>query len=337
MPKMMPSLPTRWAGYWGQPLNRQRRFTLLMGLAALVAACGSDSSPEAETDAAPAPAELVIQHAFGETAIPTTPARVVVLGYTLVETVVALGVQPVGAPGVILNEMTYLELDQAAIADVGPPGQPNLEKITTLNPDLIFTTQRLGEDGYALLSQIAPTVAFDVDEMLEWRALTHLCGEALGKQTIAAKLSTDYEAKLAQLKAQVPQNLTEIEASVVFLSPGQMRTLGKATFPGSVLADAGLSRPPSQAEGPGLNNISLEVLEQIDGDVMFLLTPQSETELAADIEAEIARTQASPLWPQLQAVQNDQVYEAGPHWAIGSYIAANLMLDDLLTYLTPAS
>lgn len=337
MPKMMPSLPARWAGFWGQPLNRQRRFTLLMGLAALVAACGSDSSPEAEPDADSAPVEPVVQHAFGETTIPANPTRIVVLGYTLVETLVALGVPPIGAPGVILNEMTYLELDTDAIADVGTPAQPNLERITTLNPDLILTSQRLGEESYTLLAQIAPTVAFDVDEMTEWRSLTRLCAEALGKSDVAEKLSADYDAKLAQLDDQVSQDLADIEASVVFVSPGQMRTFGKATFPGSVLADAGLSRPPSQAEGLGVNNISLEVLEQIDGDVMFILTPQSDTELAADIEAEIARTQASPLWPQLQAVQNDQVYEAGPHWAIGSYIAANLMLDDLLTYFTPAS
>ena len=337
MPKMMPSLPARWAGFWGQPLNRQRRFTLLMGLAALVAACGSDSSPEAEPDADSAPVEPVVQHAFGETTLPATPTRIVVLGYTLVETLVALDVPPIGAPGVILNEMTYLELDTDAIADVGTPAQPNLERITTLNPDLILTSQRLGEESYTLLAQIAPTVAFDVDEMTEWRSLTRLCAEALGKSDVAEKLSADYDAKLAQLDDQVSQDLADIEASVVFVSPGQMRTFGKATFPGSVLADAGLSRPPRQAEGLGANNISLEVLEQIDGDVMFILTPQSNTELAADIEAEIARTQASPLWPQLQAVQNDQVYEAGPHWAIGSYIAANLMLDDLLTYFTPAS
>ena len=40
--------------------------------------------------------------------------------------------------------------------------------------------------------------------------------------------------------------------------------------------------------------------------------------------------QAHPLWSQLKAVQANQVYEVGAHWAIGSYIAANLSLNDLL-------
>ncbi|MEM7649660.1 MAG: iron-siderophore ABC transporter substrate-binding protein, partial [Cyanobacteria bacterium P01_A01_bin.70] len=269
----MQSIQARFANYWDQPLNRQRRFTLLMGMATLVAACGSGHSPQTETAASRA--DQVVPHAFGEIAIPANPARIIVLGYTLVETVVALGVQPIGAPGIILNEMTYLELDQEAIADVGTPERPNLERITALNPDLILTTQQLVGESYPLLSQIAPTVVFDVDERLEWRSLTRLCGEALGKQDVAAKLSADYEAKLAQLKSQAPQNPEAITASIVFLTPGRIRTMGKATFPGTVLADAELSRPPSQAAGPGLMNISLEALDEIDGDVLFILTPQS--------------------------------------------------------------
>ncbi|MEL6401396.1 MAG: hypothetical protein AAFR26_20325 [Cyanobacteria bacterium J06626_4] len=40
--------------------------------------------------------------------------------------------------------------------------------------------------------------------------------------------------------------------------------------------------------------------------------------------------QAHPLWSRLKAVQTNQVYEVGAHWAIGSYIAANLSLNDLL-------
>ena len=40
--------------------------------------------------------------------------------------------------------------------------------------------------------------------------------------------------------------------------------------------------------------------------------------------------QAHPLWSRLKAVQTNQVYEVGSHWAIGSYIAANLILNDLL-------
>ena len=99
-----------------------------------------------------------------------------------------------------------------------------------------------------------------------------------------------------------------------------------------MLADADLSRPPSQAQAQGPQNVSLEALDLLDGDVMFIVRPQANTEWDSDVRAEIDRMQAHPLWSRLKAVQTNQVYEVGAHWAIGSYIAANLILDDLLKY-----
>ncbi|MEO0827374.1 MAG: iron-siderophore ABC transporter substrate-binding protein [Cyanobacteria bacterium J06639_16] len=316
-----------------QGLNRQRRFLMLMGVATLAAACTRSHQSEVISNASTSGVVKRVQHALGETEVSTQPSRVVVWGYTLVEAVVALGIQPIGMPGIMVNEMMHLALDTTAITDIDASGQPNLEAIAVLKPDLILTTQPVVADNYPRLSQIAPTVVFDIDERLEWRELTRLCGDVLGKQTEAQKLSTDYEAKLLQFIAQLPPDLAKIQASVVFISPGQIRTLAKASFPGTVLEEAGILRPPGQAEGPGLRNISLESLNEIDGDVMFLLTPQSVTELAAGVRAEIDRIQASPLWPQLKAVQTNQIYEVGPHWALGNYIAANLILDDLLAYM----
>lgn len=317
-----------------QGLNRQRRFLMLMGAATLAAACTrSRHSSTVISNASPPRAVQSVKHALGETAVPIHPSRVIVWGYTLVEAVVALGIQPIGMPGIMVNEMMHLALDATTITDIDASGQPNLETIAVLKPDLILTTQPIVGDSYPHLSQIAPTVVFDIDERLDWRELTRLCGDVLGKQTEAQKLSADYEAKLQQFIAQRPQDSAQLRASVVFIAPGQIRTLAKASFPGTVLEAAGISRPLGQVEGPGLRNISLESLDEIDGDVMFLLTPQSGTELAASVRAEMTRIQTSPLWPQLKAVQTNQVYEVGPHWALGNYIAANLILDDLLTYM----
>ncbi|MEM6453199.1 MAG: iron-siderophore ABC transporter substrate-binding protein [Cyanobacteria bacterium P01_D01_bin.105] len=320
-----------------QPVNRQRRFILLAGTAALFTACGRNNQSQKTSTASTAqkgtsPKGKTIQHALGETVVAPNPSRVVALGYAMVEPVVALGIQPVGAPGIIAEEMTYLELDTATIADIGNEGQPNIEKIAALKPDLILTTERSVRDNYPLLSQIAPTVAFEASDETQWQALAESCAEVLGKQAEVEKLATEYDAKLAQLKAQVPQTLKDIEASIVFLLPGDIRVLGKESFSGNILEDAGLSRPPSQAQGRGINNISLEALDKIDGDVMFILTPQSNTELADDVRTEIKRTQASPLWSQLKAVKNDQVHEVPPYWILGNYLAANLILDDLLAY-----
>jgi iron complex transport system substrate-binding protein len=312
-------------------MNYHRRFFLLMGLSALVTAACSRSTPPAQQTSAPQTTKR-IQHAFGEIDVPTQPNRVVVLEYIVVEAVVAHGLQPIGIPQVLSSFLPYLELDTAAVADVGLPLQPNLEKILALQPDLILTSKlRLGE-GYDQLAQIAPTVVFDIDSDHQWRELAHLCGEVLGQSDETQKLSTAYDAKLQAVKAQLSQAGEQPQVSLVSIWPGRIAASGTETFAGSILADAGIARPPSQSQPQG-QNISLETLELVDGDVIFVPQLQDETELATDMRSEIDRIKANPLWAQLEAVKNNRVYEVGSHWMIGSYIAANLVLDDLLKYL----
>ena len=326
------SIQTRLLLQIHRPLNRQRRFFLLTGASALIAsACAS----KAQTNNQPTESATVrrVQHAFGETEIPANPTRVILWGYITVEAVVAHGVQPIGVPNDIVNEMPYLSLDGETVVEIGDPGQPNLEKIASLQPDLILTSKYIVREAYPLLAQIAPTVAFDVDSNIEWKELTRLCGEALGKSAETEQLAAAYEAKLQAIKSKFSQKATQPQISVIYFYPGRTGAMGTETFAGSVLADAGIARPPSQAQAQGPQNLSLESLDLLDGDVIFVIAPQSDTEAAQESRTEFDLVKAHPLWSQLKAVQTKQVYEVGSHWAIGSYIAANLILDDLLKHL----
>ncbi|MEL6401218.1 MAG: iron-siderophore ABC transporter substrate-binding protein [Cyanobacteria bacterium J06626_4] len=315
-------------------LNRQRRFLLLMGVTACIAsACTSQAQTDQQSLTTASTDVRRIQHAFGETEIPKNLTRIVVWGYVTIEAVVAHGIQPIGVPNSMVDEMRHLSLDRETIAEIGAPGQPNLEKIAALKPDLILTSKHRIRDNYPLLAQIAPTVVFDIDSNTEWKELTQLCGQALGKQAETEKLAAAYDAKLQEVRARFSKNSRQPQVSVVYLHPEFIGTMGTATFAGSVLADAGIARPHSQAQAQGPRNISLESLELLDGDALYIIRPQSYHEVAAEIRTEIDRMQAHPLWSQLKAVQANQVYEVGAYWAIGSYIAANLILDDLLEHL----
>ncbi|MEO1126380.1 MAG: iron-siderophore ABC transporter substrate-binding protein [Cyanobacteria bacterium J06639_16] len=274
-----------------------------------------------------------VKHAFGETEVPANPTRVIALGYTTVEAVVAHGVQPIGVPSGVVDELRHLSLDRATMSEIGDPNQPNLEKIAALKPDLILTSKYRIGDGYGQLAQIAPTVVLDIDGTAEWKELTRLCGEALGKPTETEALTATYAAKVQQVKDQLSQKVTQPQVSIVSIFPGWIRASGTETFAGRVLADAGIARPPSQAQAEGPQNVSLESLNLLDGDVMFIATLQGDTEMAKGSRAESDRVKSHPLWSQLKAVQANQVYEVGSHWAVGSYIAASLILDDLLKYL----
>ena len=76
------------------------------GLTLLLAACSTGSTDKAEDEAAPAEPTtsvdadafpVTLEHAFGETEIEAEPTRVVTLGWSDQDVVLALGVVPVGA------------------------------------------------------------------------------------------------------------------------------------------------------------------------------------------------------------------------------------------------
>ena len=315
----------------------QRRFFLRAGAAALiVSACTRAQSPNPSSSPANGATNLAtvrqIKHAFGETEVPAEPNRVIVLGYTTIEAVLAHGVQPIGVPSGSVDQLLHLGWDQDTVADIGDPVQPNLEKIAALKPDLILTSKHRLGDGYNPLAQIAPTVVLDIDNNAQWKELTRLCGEALGKPTETKKLATAYDTKLQQVAAQLSPTDNPPQVSIVSIFPGLIRAAGTETFAGSVLADAGVARPPSQSQAQGPQNVSLEALDLLDGDVIFIMTLPGSTTVAKESQTEIDRIKAHPLWSQLKAVQTNQVYEVGSHWLVGSYLSADLILDDLLKY-----
>ncbi|MBE7385519.1 MAG: iron-siderophore ABC transporter substrate-binding protein [Leptolyngbya sp. SIO1E4] len=310
-----------------------RRFFLWMGASALIASACTKATQSRDPSLASASNDVKrVKHAFGETEVPTSPTRIIVMGYATVEAVVAHGVQPIGVPTGVVDGHPHLSLDGNAVLDIGAPGKPNFEKMTVLKPDLILTSKNRVRDAYPLLAQVAPTVVLDIENNAEWKELTRLCGEALGKPTKTEKLAADYEAKLRKVRNELSQNSQQLEVSIIFLFPGRVGAMGTETFAGSILADVGIARPPSQAQAQGPQNLSLESLDLLDGDVIFIVTLQGGTELAKESRAEINRMQAHPLWSQLRAVQTNRVYEVGSHWGGGSYIAANLILDDLLKF-----
>jgi iron complex transport system substrate-binding protein len=74
-------------------------------------------------------------------------------------------------------------------------------------------------------------------------------------------------------------------------------------------------------------SLSIERLDLLDGDVMFLI-------LDANARESWQRLQRSLLWQRLKVVQNNQVFvvDSG-YWVLGNILAANAILDDLFKYL----
>jgi iron complex transport system substrate-binding protein len=190
-------------------------------LTAGLAACGTET-PASNGPAAPAAATepgafpATIDHKYGSTTITAAPRRVVTVGLTEQDAVLALGVVPVGTtewngeyPGAI-GPWASAEVGSATLPTVlaGTDG-PQFEKIAALKPDLIVALySALTQEQYTTLSKIAPTLAQPKeysDYGIPWQETTKKVGIALGKKAEAEKLVKDVDDKFAEAAREHPE------------------------------------------------------------------------------------------------------------------------------------
>jgi iron complex transport system substrate-binding protein len=270
---------------------------------------------------------------MGETCVPLNPQRIVVLDSEMLEAAIALDKKPVGSP----LEYVMSPVPTEGIENLGDVDAINLERVLALKPDLILGLADFTAP-YSQLSQIAPTVLLDFEHSGEWKERFVFVGEVLGKSEEVDRVMSNYYQRAKEFQEKMTAS-KETEVSVVRIYPTQINLYTKAGFPGTILEDAGLSRPASQdlnleetkglADNPIQYSISEEVINKADGDAVFVVVGNWDDK----IQEVLTSLKTDPLWTKLEAVEQGKVYEVGDYWIGTGVIAANAMLDDLFEYL----
>ncbi|MFF3754672.1 iron-siderophore ABC transporter substrate-binding protein [Streptomyces sp. NPDC002018] len=194
-------------------------------LFAAATACGSDSDPDGKPDsaaqgkdsAAAGSYPVTIAHKFGSTTVDSEPKRIVTVGLTDQDPVLALGKVPVGTTEWLgaykgaLGPWATAELNGGAtptlLKDTGTG--PQTERIAALKPDLIIALYSgLTKEQYTTLSKFAPVLAQPKqynDYGIPWELQTETIGKALGKEAEAKKLVDGVEAKFAAAREENPE------------------------------------------------------------------------------------------------------------------------------------
>ncbi|HEY8481792.1 MAG TPA: iron-siderophore ABC transporter substrate-binding protein [Spirillospora sp.] len=267
--------------------------TVLLLVLGLAACSGEESDSGGDAKAAGQGGfPVTIRHKYGTTEIESAPKRVVTVGMTDQDAVLALGVKPVGVVeftglGLGVTEYPWSARQWGGTKPevVGQREDFKFEEIAALRPDLIIGLYTgMTKADYDKLSKIAPTVAQSADHpdyAMPWQDMTLVTGRALGKEAQAKELISKVEQRFADARAK-NASLTGTSFAVADpFKPGQYAVFGPTDPKVEFMRGLGMTVPEPIAQAAGKEQaavIGSERLDLVDVDRLIFLTSVPDAE-----------------------------------------------------------
>lgn len=332
-------------------LTRREFWLTAAGMFTLVVGCSRRQSiTESSLTRLPPSESRSITHALGTTRVPERPQRIVALtGTSDLESLLVLGVKPFAAAGDDRRGLgrtvwqPHMAGQMQGVEMLPSRRNISLEKVATLQPDLIVGASAQIKAVYPRLSQIAPTVALDTNQ--PWQENLRLVAEVVGEPERAETWIMTFEQRLATLADTYREKLAGITYTTAYYQPGRRQfdmILGRDLD--QAFEGIGLTKPVEQTriiaqQENSLRraNISLERLDLIDTDLLFFYHYGYPTIQKAHELPELNRfLEAEPLLRSLRAVENRRVFIVPAYyWFLGRAMGIPMAVDDLETAVLP--
>ncbi|MFH8407648.1 ABC transporter substrate-binding protein [Streptomyces sp. NPDC018019] len=245
------------------------------------------------------------------------PAKKVVgTEWNVVEHLVSLGVAPVG----VADVKGYRSWDKAVPLknepkDIGTRGEPSMDSVAALAPDLIVATSDLPKAALTQLRKIAPVLdlkaADAADPIGRMTEDLDLIAKATGTTERAGTLKKGFEAKLAEGRRQLEKagrKGTEFAFADGYVTGSQVsvRPYTSGSLVGAVNERLGLKNPWTMKGDPGygLGKTDVEGLTKL-GDVEFAYIGSDEDKSSNPFTGALAD---NAVWKSLPFVKAGKVH-----------------------------
>lgn len=261
-----------------------------------------------------------VRHEGGTLNLSSPARRVVALEYSFVDTLIALGIRPIGAAlgtqGGDRGAPPYLAPRVTGVPSTGSRAQPSLETMAAVRPDLILADAFVHKDLLPALGRLGATASFHSrrGSLEDLNAQTVAIGQLVGREAAARRLIAEQQGLIRKARVFARKNAPAFVAAVA--TPTGLTVHTDQSFVGSFVEALGRRNALPVRDGQTQYEISLEGLVALNPQTLVLFT-------APDEQAVTDRWKTSPLWQKLPAVQRGRVYEFNrDNWTRGRGPAA---------------
>ena len=250
-----------------------------------------------------------------------TPTRIVSLAPSVTEMLFAIGA---GEQLVGVTQFCNYPPEALMKPKVGY-GNPNLESLVALQPDLVLAPSEMVKPDTALkLDQLKIPVFFLKDTNVE-DILIHIqtLGRMLDRSTAANAVATELRGRIAQIKLRT-EKLSPVRVLYV-LNSQPLITVGPGSFIDQLIVLAGGINVAAKS-GSAYPRLSMEAVIQDDPEV--LVFPVGETEGISDSEQQAWRqwsTMTAVKRGRLHQISADLLNRPGPRIARGLELLADIL------------
>ncbi|USK34551.1 ABC transporter substrate-binding protein [Bacillus sp. F19] len=312
-----------------QRMKRFLGFAIMCSFILSLIACSNSVNNESKKEAPKEAKEeaIEVEHALGKTVLDKKPEKIVVLEFSYTDALMTLDVQPIGIaddddPDLFMDTVREQLEDYTSI---GSRYEPNIEMISSLQPDLIIADLNHHKNIYDQLNEIAPTIVLD-DHQANYNQMLDnylLIAKAIGKEEEGKDRLEEHNQKIEEAKQKLGDTAITVLPTVT--NPEGFFAHSDHSYTGSFLTSIGFDDPVKSEDS--YPKLSLEQLVETNPQAIFLLPATEETI--------VDEWEKNPLWQEIDAVKNNKVFTVERRdWALSrGLIGSEKMIEDIVKHL----